>query len=54
MLDALKRKVQRKVQRATPLRHKAVFYDITVSDIEAAVKRVRLGWVLGKGRPTQR
>lgn len=53
MFERLKTQIQRKAKGATPFRHKAVFYDVRISNVEPEVQRVRMGWILGKGRPEQ-
>jgi hypothetical protein len=53
MFGKLASALSRKAKRATPSRHKAKFYDLRISGVEPEVTRVRMGWILGKGRPAQ-
>lgn len=53
MFGKLASRIKRKAQGATPSRHRAVFYDIRITNVEPEVGRVRMGWMLGKGRPAQ-
>jgi hypothetical protein len=53
MLGKLANRIKRKAQGATATRHRSVFYDIRISNVEVGVRRIRMGWILGKGRPEQ-
>lgn len=53
MFEKLATRIKRKAKGAIPSRHRAIFYDVRISSVEPDVQRVRMGWILGKGRPEQ-